>query len=243
MAFDTSYALARETQLLVSRPFDNIRDVAKPAPVTITVATAAEEGDTTLAVEALPTEIKKGTVLYFGTATPVAVLVTEDAAEAATSLTVNRLRGDVDAGIPADIDALETAQWDGMYRVAGTETADITLSEGVTSYTSNTYDSAYNVVFDEKSVDTASWQISRAGRAKLSDFGYFCCFRAATAQLPVWVKLIRPGEDNKPAVTYQGAAWVTGFSDQGSSTAMNDASWTFDGNGRVEITTHGDVVL
>ena len=237
MGLDVTFPKAKETSLRVSAPFTNADTATKPTAVTISLTAAAEAGDTSLAVAALPVALKANTILDFVEGSDVVtVLVTANADEGDTTLAVDGLRGDVGDGIPSDIDAAATATWDRLYRVLGTETADVSYTEGVTTYTSNTYDSAFNVVYDTATIDTAGWTISRAGRQKINDYGYRQCHVAATTKLPVWVKLERPGEDNLTTVTYEGVAWLTGFSDTGAATALNDGGWTFTGNGKIYVT-------
>ena len=237
MPLDTTFAKAKETILKVSAPLLNADTAVEPVDVTISLTAAATAGDTSLTVAALPAALKKNNILTFtwGTGNSVDVLITANADAGATTVAVDSVAGDVGDGVPA-IDISATATFDQLYRVAGTETADLTLSEGVTTYTSNTYDSANAVVYDTATIDTASWSISRVGRQKLSDYGYVQCHNAAFQKLPVWVKLERPGENNVIAVTYEGVAWVTGFSDTGAATALNDGGWTFQGNGKIYMT-------
>ena len=234
MPLDTTFAKSKETVLKVSTPYANADTATEPADVTISLTGAATAGDTTLAVNALPAALKANNILTFtwGTGNSVDVLITANADAGATTVSVDSVAGDVGDGIPA-IDISATATFDQLYRVAGTETADLTLTEGVTTYTSNTYDSANAIVYDTATIDTASWSISRAGRAKNSDFGYSQCATAAFDKKPVWVKLERPGENNEIAVIYEGVAWVTGFNDTGAATALNDAGWTFQGNSKI----------
>lgn len=237
MPLNTAFAKAKETVLKVSAPLANAETATEPTDVTIELSAAATAGDTSLTVTALPAALKANNILTFtwGTGNSVDVLITANADVGATTVSVDAVSGDVGDGVPA-IDVSATATFDQLYRVAGTETADFTKAEGVTTYTSNTYDSANAVVYDTATIDTASWSISRAGRAKNSDFGYVQCVEAAFQHKPVWVKLERPGEDNEIAVIYEGVAWVTGYNDTGASTALNDGGWTFQGNGKVYYT-------
>lgn len=235
MAIDTKFSKGQFTSLSVAPILNGNPDTAvPPTPVTIIVAIGgAARGATTLPVEALTTKIRKNTILDFD---GVKVVVTEDTDTGAEILPVDGVMSVIGGGIDQAIDAAVAATWDRTYRVLGTETADFSSEESTTDYVSNTYDSGYGISYTVRTVENAGWSISRAGRSKLDDYGFFICYDAGIRKVPVWVQLQRPGFDNKPAVTHSGAAWVTGLSDSAASTAMADASWTFTGTGALYTT-------
>lgn len=233
MPLPVGFTKAQKSNLKVSKPITDYETFTELPDVDITIgATGAVAGDTTLEVEALPVDIKKNTILYFDeSGVLVPVLVTVDAAESDTELTVDSLTGKVGDGIPVALSTGTVASYDQLYRVMGTEQADYTSSEGVTTYSSNTYDSFATVTYNKQTIDTAGWTISRNGRQALNDFGFQQCQEAALGHKVLWVKLERPNENGDVAMVYEGKAWLTGWADTGAATGLNDANWTFQGEG------------
>src|SRR5690606_3988919 len=128
-----------------------------PTAITFTAASAASAGATELSLTAsVATTLEKNQILVFD---DVPVLVTAQTAVETTStaVPVDAVEGLAGDGIPDAIAENDTATWDGMFRVLGTESSDLTISEQTNPLTSVTYDSGQSMTWDEQEITSRGW--------------------------------------------------------------------------------------
>lgn len=139
-----------------------------PSVENIVVGTGgAAAGDNAIPVEALPVAIPKNTILTFsraaGDPATVTVVVTADAAAAATSLSVEAFEGEEGAGLPAALAAADSASYDGLFTVAGTENSPYTNNPQTQDLNAVVYGSASGVSVSNPEVTSVSPQMARTG--------------------------------------------------------------------------------
>lgn len=238
MPLDTTFVKARPTGLFVSDPAPIGQKATAPTPVTLTVGAAgAAKNATSIPVTASATvTIPANTILVFeaGEADECRVVVTADTSVSAveTSLPVDAVEGEENDGIPFALSENDTAEWDRMYRVLGTQQSDFSMSENTQNLQSVTYDSSEAMTWDESEDLSKSWQIQRTGRFKPNDAGFKAVQTAASEGREVWVKQVVPDEDGDVAFTREGRAKVRGYQESNPADGIYDASWTFAGQGK-----------
>lgn len=238
MALDTTYVKAKETGVFVSDAAPVGQKATAPTAVTLTVgaAGAAKDAKTVPLTSSADVTLRANQILVFNAGDPdeVQLLVTAETAvtSSETSVPVGAVEGEVGAGIPGALTASDTATWDRLYRVLGTEQSDYTLSENTQNLQSVTYDSAQAMSWDESEDTSKSWQVARQGRFKPNDHAFQQVRLAAHEAREVWVKQVAPDEDGKPVHSKSGRAKIRGYSESNPASGMYDASWTFAGQGK-----------
>lgn len=240
MGLETSFSRGMPTGLYVSAAAPAGQKATKPTAVTLTVGTGVSAGATSLSLSSSAdvTLVKNQILIFNAASTPVPVLVTADTAVTSTpgAVPVDAVDGLAGDGIPDDLSSSDTATWDRMYRVLGTETSDFNVTEGTQELSSVTYDSGQNMSWDEQEITSRGWNIPRGGRFKPNDPAYKAVRACGLSKREVWVKRILADEDGAAAQIEQGRATVTGFSNTAPASGIVDANWTFQGQGEPEVT-------
>lgn len=241
MGLDTSFSRGMPTGLYVSAAAPAGQKATKPTPVTITVGTGVSAGVTTVSLSSSANvTLEENQILVFNAGDPdeVALIVTAQTAVTGTpgAVPVDAVDGVAGDGIPGDLASSDTATWDQMYRVLGTETSDFNVTEGTQELSSVTYDSGQNMSWDEQEITSRGWNIPRGGRFKPNDPAYKAVRACGLSKREVWVKRILADEDGAAAQIEQGRATVTGFSNTAPASGIVDANWTFQGQGEPEVT-------
>lgn len=238
MPLDTTFVKGRPTQVFVGPAAPVGQKATAPTPVTLTVGSAgAAQGATSIPVTASASAtITKNTILVFeaGEVDECRVVVTADTPVSAVeaSLPVDSVEGEEGDGIPFALEENDTAEWDAMYRLLGTQQSDYSLSENTQNLQSVTYDSAEAMAWDESEDTSKSWQIQRSGRYKPTDYAFQQVRLAAHEGREIWVKQVTPDEDGNPIHSKSGRAKVRGYTETNPADGIYDASWTFAGQGK-----------
>lgn len=237
MAFDTKFVRGMPTGLYVSAAFPTGQKATAPTPVTITNTANANAGDTSLTLSsATDVWLEANQILIFDDV-PVIVTARTQVTSTPAAVPVDAVEGVAGDGIPDDIPENETASWDRMYRVMGTESSDLNITEGTQELSSVTYDSGQAMSWDEQEITSRGWNIPRNGRFKPNDPAYLAVRAAGLSKREVWVKRILADEDGDAGQIEQGRATVTGFTVTAPASGMVDANWVFQGQGQPIITT------
>lgn len=183
-----------------------------PATVTVTVDTAgAPKGATSIPVTALSADIPKNTVLTFDDAESTKVVVVEDAASGATSLSVESFEGADGDGIQNALTSGDAATWDGLFTDIASNSLDFSVNEQTNELTAVTHGSATGVRVSVPEVTSVQPTITRQGLFFADGQLYQDLVKnAKTPNSNWWVKYVVPGPDGSPAVTYEGLARVFG---------------------------------
>ena len=190
--------------------------VSAPSTVTATVSAAgALQGATSIPVSALPAAIPKNTVLSFtasgGGAIITKVVVTADAAQSDTSLSVESFEGAAGDGIDAALVNTDEAVWDGLYTDIASNSLDFSANEQTNELTAVTHGSATGVRVAVPEVTSVQPTISRQGLFFADGQLYKDIVRnAKTPNSNWWAKYVLPAHDGTPAVTYEGLARMFG---------------------------------
>lgn len=238
MAFDTSFVKGKPTSVYVSDAAAVGAKAVAPTAVTLTVGAggAAAAATTVPLTSSADVTLRANQILVFNAGDPdeVQLVVTADTAVTSSEspVPVDAVEGVKGAGIPGALTASDTATWDHMYRVLGTEQSDYTLSENTQNLQSVTYDSANAMSWDESEDTSKSWQVQRQGRYKPSDHAFQQVRLAAHEGREIWVKQISPDEDGAPIHSKSGRAKIRGYTESNPASGMYDASWTFAGQGK-----------
>lgn len=233
VGLDTSFVRGMFTGIYVGTPAArrNARALF-PAPATFTVDEAASAGATTLTLTAPESvSLPENTVLNFG---GVYVMVTETTS-VGTSPTPVPVSGLETEGLPDPIAADEEAVWHGLMRVMGTTSTELSLTEGTSNLTSTTYDSGMRMEWDEIQITSKGWTLPRQGNFKPTDPAYLAIREAGLKGLEIPVLRILPDENGDPAEFQRGRSLITGFSVPAPADGIVTASWTFTGQGRLEV--------
>jgi hypothetical protein len=185
-----------------------------PTPVTVTVAAAgAAAGANVIPVTALPAAIPKNTVLVFdraaGNPDTLTVVVTEDAAEAATSINVEMFEGEEGAGLTHALADGDDANWDGLYTVAGTENSPYTNNPQTQELNAVTYGAATGVSVSTPEITSISPQIARTGLFVAEGQLVEDILTHADSNREWWVKQVIPGADGLAWAIREGRAKVS----------------------------------
>lgn len=234
---DTSFVKARFTGLYISPAAPKGAKAERPDTVTFTVAASATVEDDTLSLKASETaQLAKNQILVFneGESDEVIVVVTEsiEVTTTATTVSVNRLEGEDDAGIDGNLAEDDEAEWNGLYRVLGTEEAPVNITEGTSELTSTTYDTGSALSWDESDATSKGYNIPRSGRFKANDHAYRIVFEAAQSDREVYVLHVAPDEDGNPVREFEGRAKVRSYSESAPAAGIYDVSYTLQGQGK-----------
>src|SRR5690606_22800761 len=135
-----------------------------PATVTVTVDSAgAPKGATSIPVTALSADIPKNTVLTFDDAESTKVVVVEDAASGATSLSVESFEGADGDGIQNALTGGDAATWDGLFTDIASNSLDFSVNEQTNELTAVTHGSATGVRVSVPEVTSVQPTITRQG--------------------------------------------------------------------------------
>lgn len=234
MSLDTGFSRGMRTEVRISTPAPSGQRATKPESITLTNTAAAVEGATELTLTAsTATVLEANQILHFG---DVSVVVTEQTAvDTATPVPVDGLEGVAGDGIPASIAEDETATWDGLHRVMGTSDSTLNITEGTNELSSVTYDSGQSMSWDETEITSKGWNMDRSGRFKSRDRAYRSVRQSALTGREVWLERTLTDEQGNPAQIERGRAVVTAFSAPAPAEGIVDASWTFTGQGQLEV--------
>jgi hypothetical protein len=133
---------------LIAMRYLGAPSVAYPTAVTIEVAVGgAAIGATTLPVTALPVDVPANTVLVFnkGTVDETTIVVTADANETDTSLSVDNYEGEEGQGLTTALTAGDEASWDTLLTFAGVEDTTTSANEQTNELSATTYGSGSGV--------------------------------------------------------------------------------------------------
>lgn len=190
--------------------------VVAPTPIAVTVAAAgADAGDTSIPVTALPGAIPKNTVLTFsraaGSPSTVKVVVTADAAAAATSISVEDFEGADGDGISHSLASADAASYDGLYTDVGSQTLDFQVNSQTQDLNPVTHGSATGVSVSVPEVTTIAPTITRNGIFAATDIVKDLLTYGDT-NANWWVKFTQPDEDGNVWITRAGLAVISGVS-------------------------------
>lgn len=238
MGLDTTYAKGKPTQVLVGPAAAIGAKAVAPTPVTLTVKAAAAAAALTVSVSvaAGSATLQENQILVFNAGDPdevqCVVTATTTVTTSNTSVPVDIVEGETGAGLPGPLAENDTAVWDGMYRVLGTEQSDYTLSENTQQLQSVTYDSAVAMSWDESEDTSKSWTVQRRGRYKPHDYAFIQIRLAAHEGREIWMKQIAPDEDGAPVHSKSGRTKIRGYTESNPASGIYDVSWTFAGQGK-----------
>lgn len=207
----------------------------KPETIVFTTTAAAEAGDTTLMLEAsAPTILERNQMLTFD---GVLVLVTEktSVSDTPTSVPVDAVEGLEGDGIPAGIDEGEEASWNQMFRVLGTEDSTLTVNDETNPLGSTTYDSGQTLSWAEVQVVGKGWELDRSGEFKARDKAWLIIREAILTGRELWVERVLSDGKNQPYQVERGRAIITSPSVPAPADGIVTASWTFQGQGALDI--------
>lgn len=240
MPLDSSFIKAKPTGLYVSAAAASGSKATQPSDVTLTVgaAGAAAAATTVPMTTSADITLVKNQILEFTGG--IELVVTADTAITTgggeVSVPVDSVDGDEGDGIPAALVSGDTATWDQLYRVLGTEQSDYSVNEQSNQLRSVTYDSAESMSWDESSADSKSWQIQRSGRFKVDDYAFKQIQLAAHEDRELWLKQVSPREDGSPAQEKEGRVKVRGYSETNPASGIYDVGYTLAGQGKPTIT-------
>lgn len=239
MGIDQTVVRGKYTSLRVSAAAATGVQATEPADIVLTAPTGASVGDTTvdLTVPSGTAELKKNQILEFSGGAIVVVTADVSVGTTATATAIDDPDGETGDGIDTAIAGAETATWDGLYEVLGTDDSQFQIGENVQELNPASYQDAYGgTAWSEDEEQSKNWQISRGGRFKIDDYAYQQIRLAGLEGREMWVKRVLADEANAEAEATEGRAKVRGFTTTAPAAGIVDASWTFRGQGSPAVT-------
>lgn len=239
MGLDQGFALAKRAGLYISTI--QTQPATEPADITFTVATSGgiSAGDLAidLTVASGSTTLPVGARLNFS---GVEVIVTTQVTvtTSSTEVAIDAAFGEVGDGSPAAIAESATAAWDQLRWVRGTENVPFVVNGNEQRLSSTTYDSAEEASWDDGTILSANWQMNRSGNRKADDVaGGIIRALANEPSGELWVKVVRPREDNSVAEYIEGRAQIPNYQDDAPAPGILTESYTLSGRGKPKRTT------
>lgn len=188
-----------------------------PTPLTITADANAIVGAKTISVTVASgtPSIPKNTVLTFtdgaSAAVKVVVTATTTLGTAPTNLPIEAFEGAQGDGIDTQIDATDTAVWDGLHTDIASNSLDFSANEQTNELTAVTHGSATGVRVATPEVTSVQPTIQRQGLFFADGQLYeWLVKNAKTPNANWWAKYVLPDPAGDPAVVYAGLARVSG---------------------------------
>ena len=238
MSLETTFASGVYANLVVSTKFAAGTAATEPADAAWTFAVASATDVSITVTSDIESIVKKNAVIVADAATDKQFVVTADVtlpAAVGTAVAVDSIEGDVGDGLPVAWAGTETYTYDHLHRVLGTENAPFTTSGQTQNLQSITYESAYTTSWEAAKQLTKNWNIARTGRFKPDDYAFMQLIDAGLNGGQLWAKIVYPGEDSFPAMSFEGAVIVNDWSAPAPSNGIVDATYTLLGQGQPKM--------
>ena len=203
-----------------------------PATVTATIAAAgAAAGVLELPVDALPGAIPKNTVLTFsraaGTPATMRLVVTADAAQAATALFVEDFEGADGDDTPYSLADNDAAIWDGLYTDVASESLDFQVNAQTQELAPVTHGSSTGVSVSLPEITSIAPSVTRQGLFWGDSQLVQDLLTYGDTNGNWWGKFVQPSNDGLPYVTREGLGVVSGVGTPSPADNLIQLSYTF----------------
>ena len=203
-----------------------------PATTTVTVAAAgAVAGVNSIPTDALPGAVPKNTVLTFsraaGSPATMQVVVTADAAEAATTISVEDFNGADGDGIPYSLADNDAAIWDGLYTDIASESLDFQVNAQTQELNPVTHGSATGVSVSLPEITSIAPSVTRQGLFFSDSQVVKDILTYGDTNANWWGKLVQPDNTGVAWVTRQGLGVVSGVGTPSPADNLIQLAYTF----------------
>lgn len=202
-----------------------------PSTVTVTLASNAAAGATSLTVTALTAAVPKNTVLTFsraaGSPATMKVVVTADADVSDTSISVEDFEGVSGDGIPFTLATSDAATWDGLYTDIASNNLDFARNEQTQDLTAVTHGSATGVSVAIPEITSIAPAITRQGLFWADGQLIQDLLTYGGTNANFYGKLIIPNEDGEVFAYYAGWGKIQGVGHPSPADNLIQLNYTF----------------